>query len=74
MFSNKETKVILWHLIKKIEKKIAIFFQLQLNYDGQKFKIVSFSPDIVLIVCYEIGIFGPDFFVSIFEKLSIESF
>ena len=65
MFSNKETKGIFWYLIKKL-KKVSFFFELKQTYDGQKFKILYFPSDIVLIFCYEIGIFGPYFFASIF--------
>ena len=74
MFSNKETKEIFSVSNKKIEKNVSGFFQVKQTYDSQKFKISFFSPDIVLIFCYEIGIFGPYFFVSIFGKLSFESF
>ena len=74
MFSNQETKGIFWYKIKKLEKNNLLFFQPKLTYDDQKFKKFNFQTNIVLIFYYQIGIFGPDIFVSIFEKLSFESF
>ena len=72
MFSNKETKEIFWYEIKKSENKMGIFLKLQLTYDGRKSKIQFFYKNIMLIFHYQI--FGPDFFIRIFENLRFESF
>ena len=54
MFCNEETKGIFWYEVKKIEKKLANFFQLKTSYGNQKLKIQFLKTNILLIIYNEI--------------------